>query len=55
MAAPVRGYGGLVLAAVAVAGPAARLADTRGSIRARYRDLVVECAQSISSELALPR
>jgi DNA-binding IclR family transcriptional regulator len=55
IAAPILGFGGLVVAAIAISGSADRLCDTRGRARAALVTLVSECARSIGRDLGESR
>jgi len=55
IAAPIRDFGGLVVAAVGVHGNIDRLCDTTGRPRAAVVRLVRDCARSISRELESAR
>jgi DNA-binding IclR family transcriptional regulator len=51
IAAPVRGAGGLVVAALGVSGPQSALFDARGVPRSPVLAMVTDAAQSVSREL----
>ncbi|HEV7870420.1 MAG TPA: IclR family transcriptional regulator C-terminal domain-containing protein [Modestobacter sp.] len=51
IAAPVRGAGGLVVAALGVSGPQSALFDTRGVPRSPVLAMVTDAAHSVSREL----
>jgi DNA-binding IclR family transcriptional regulator len=51
IAAPVRGSGGLVVAALGVSGPQSALLDTRGVPRSPVLAMVTDAAHSVSREL----
>lgn len=55
IAAPVHGYGGLVVAAVAIQGDVDRLCTTSGTARQHLLDQVIHCAQAITRELETAR
>lgn len=55
IAAPIRGYGGLVVAAVAIHGQADRLCNASGSPRPRMVTRVRDCAEAITGELQIAR
>lgn len=55
IAAPIHGYGGLVVAAVAVHGALDRLCDPSGAARPALVEQVCDCARSITRELAAAR
>jgi DNA-binding IclR family transcriptional regulator len=55
IAAPIYGYGGLVVAAVAIHGHADRLCDTTGRARPRMTAQVRDCARSITRDLGTAR
>lgn len=55
IAAPIRGYGGLVVAAVAIHGQVDRLCNTSGSARPRLVTKVRDCAEAITRELQIAR
>ena len=55
IAAPISGYGGLVVAAVAIHGQVDRLCSTSGSPRPRMVTKVRECAEAITGELQIAR
>jgi len=55
IAAPIHGYGGLVVAAVAVHGHSDRLCDSTGAAQPLMTTHVRECARSITHELETVR
>lgn len=55
IAAPVHGYGGLVVAAVAIQGHVDRMCTTSGTAHPHLLEQVSHCAQAISRELATAR
>ncbi|MEO6473380.1 MAG: IclR family transcriptional regulator C-terminal domain-containing protein, partial [Aeromicrobium sp.] len=55
IAAPIRGHGGLVVAAVAIHGQVDRLCKTSGSARPGMVAKVRECADAITRELQVTR
>lgn len=55
IAAPIRGYGGLVVAAVAIHGQADRLCNASGAPRPRMVTRVRDCAEAITGELQIAR
>lgn len=55
IAAPIRGYGGLVVASVAIHGQVDRLCNTSGSARPRMVAKVRDCAAAIRRELQTAR
>lgn len=55
IAAPIRGHGGLVVAAVAIHGHVDRLCRTSGSARPGMISKVRECAEAISRDLQTAR
>lgn len=55
IAVPVHGYGGLVVAAVAIQGDMDRLCTTAATARPHLLDQVTHCAQAITRELKTAR
>lgn len=55
IAAPVYGYGGLVVAAVAIHGDTDRICDSLGTPHPRLVNQVIDCAHAISRELESSR
>jgi DNA-binding IclR family transcriptional regulator len=55
IAAPIKGFGGLVVAAVAVYGKTERICDSTGRARPTVLSQVNTCAQAITRELAVVR
>ncbi|MDQ3157809.1 MAG: IclR family transcriptional regulator [Actinomycetota bacterium] len=55
IAAPIYGYGGLMVAAVAIHGDPDRLCDTKGQGRPRMIAQVRDCARSITRDLGKAR
>lgn len=55
IAAPIRGYGGLVVAAVELHGDIDRLCDSGGTARAALVTQVRDCARAIARELEVER
>lgn len=55
IAAPIYGYGGLMIAAVAIVGDPDRLCDTKGQGRPRLIEQVRDCARSITRDLGNAR
>jgi DNA-binding IclR family transcriptional regulator len=51
IAAPVRGTGGLVVAALGVSGPQGALCDGRGAPRSSVLAMVTDAAHAVSREL----
>jgi len=51
LAAPVRGSGGLVVAALGISGPVSALFDARGTVRSPVLAMVTDAAQAVSREL----
>jgi DNA-binding IclR family transcriptional regulator len=55
IAAPIRGYGGLVVGAIGVSGPVERLCDSRGRPDATLVSYVREAARAVSRDLGASR
>lgn len=55
IAAPIRGYGGLVVGAIGVSGPVERLCDSRGRPGATLVSYVREAARAVSRDLGASR
>jgi DNA-binding IclR family transcriptional regulator len=55
IAAPIRGYGGLVVGAIGVSGPVDRICDTRGQARPPLVASVRDAARAISHDLGAAR
>ena len=51
LAAPVRGSGGLVVAALGISGPTGALFDARGTVRSPVLAMVTDAAHAVSREL----
>ncbi|GIE91807.1 IclR family transcriptional regulator [Actinoplanes regularis] len=55
IAAPIRGYGGLVIGAIGVSGPVERICDSRYAPRPRLVTSVRDAARAISREMGAAR
>jgi len=55
IAAPIRGYGGLVIGAIGISGPVERLCDTKGRPRPELVTYVCDAARAVSRDLGTSR
>ena len=55
VAAPIRGYGGLVVGAIGISGPVERICDSHSRPRADLVTFVRDAARAVSRDLGAPR